>query len=115
MVLTKESKQLFVFNCKRCGHCCTELGGVTVLPEDVDRIAIYLDTSRKKVKEQYTYTERNMVFLSQPCPFYEKDKGCTIYIARPKVCHLYPLQVENGRYGAATGCPGAIMIPLGGG
>ena len=61
--------------CSKCGECC---GAILPLDqEDVDKIHSIAATLIMQNKLQ--------------CPYYtgNKEKGCAIYPARPKVCKLY--------------------------
>ena len=76
------------FHCSRCGQCCEKGQGIFVDPDDIENLAIFLGTSKHKVKA-YTVTCNGHRYLKSPCPFH--DKECKVYKSRPKVCQLYPL------------------------
>ena len=70
--------------CTKCGECCG-----TVLPLDQDDVC--------QIQE---YVFKNKVFMNtymlvmrskMQCPYYNgnKEKGCSIYEARPKICRYY--------------------------
>ena len=70
--------------CSKCGECC----GV-ILPldqEDVDKISEY-------VLENKIHSIAATLILENKlqCPYYtgNKEKGCAIYPARPKICKFY--------------------------
>lgn len=71
-------------NCSKCGECC---GAILPLDqEDLDRIEKY-------VLENSIHSIAASLILQNKlqCPYYtgNKEKGCAIYPARPKVCRLY--------------------------
>ena len=70
--------------CSKCGECCG-----TVLPidqEDADKIQDY-------VVKHKIFPQRHLLIMRQKwqCPDYtgNKEKGCAIYEARPKICKIY--------------------------
>lgn len=80
-----------LFSCQKCGRCCFTPGaGLYLEKEDFDRIAGHIGESRLQLFCRY---ERDLGawILRQPCPFYEQEKGCTIYEIRPLTCTKYPL------------------------
>ncbi|MGC9514304.1 YkgJ family cysteine cluster protein [Methanocrinis sp.] len=81
------------FRCRECGRCCYTPGaGLYLKKVDMERICQHLGWSRKRLKSLCRYDKDLKVWaLKQPCPFYDPDKGCTIYPARPLTCTRYPL------------------------
>lgn len=70
--------------CTKCGECCG-----TVLPldeEDGKRIQDYI-YKNKILINRYMLVMRSKL----QCPYYngDKEKGCSIYEARPKICRYY--------------------------
>lgn len=70
--------------CIKCGECC----GI-VLPldqEDANKIQDY-------VIENKIFPQRHIRVMTNKlqCPYYtgDKNKGCSIYEARPKICRYY--------------------------
>lgn len=70
--------------CIKCGECC----GI-VLPldqEDVNKIQEYVFKNK-------VFVNKYMVVMRSKlqCPYYngDKEKGCSIYEARPKICRYY--------------------------
>lgn len=70
--------------CTKCGECC----GI-VLPldrEDENRIKEY-------VIENRIFPQKHMRIMTNKwqCPYYNgnREKGCSIYKARPKICRYY--------------------------
>ena len=79
------------FAAKQCGRCCYTPGaGLYLDKEDFERIAGRV--GKKKLKALCRYEKALQAWvLRQPCPFYDQDKGCTIYEIRPLTCTKYPL------------------------
>lgn len=70
--------------CIKCGECC----GI-ILPldqDDADKIQDY-------VIKNNIHIQRTMLVMANKlqCPYYtgNKEKGCAIYEARPKICKYY--------------------------
>lgn len=102
---------LRVFQCQRCGHCCQfrTSPGIALSPEDVMRLSSHLNLSRKKFKETATFTSEGLRFLPGPCRFYDEKKGCSVHVARPTACRLYPINMPvrapTGAYMLAVDSP----------
>jgi len=81
------------FHCTGCGRCCYTPGaGLYLDEEDMERICQHLGWSRKRLKSLCIYNRAAKIWaLKQPCPFYDPEKGCTIYPVRPSTCTRYPL------------------------
>ena len=91
------------FECQQCGECCSHLGLVHIIYED-------LGDNRFVVNNQYTgekttvtvdpdkielFLDRN-IFTERPeaCPFFRYDTGtakgyCTVHLTRPEICRDY--------------------------
>lgn len=103
-----------LFECKRCGQCCEEIG-LPYDPESAIRIADFLRITVDDLIERYygELSSDRKSWTSQdhkrtPCPFLEpegKIKRCKIYQVRPLGCKLYPFDTDFGRGG--VDCPGA--------
>lgn len=83
----KISKQI---DCTRCGNCCNYLTP-ELTNKEIDSLSKYLKLTSKEFGDSYIeIDEENCKFLSKiPCIFF-KDKKCSIYEIRPKVCAEYP-------------------------
>jgi Fe-S-cluster containining protein len=108
------------FKCEgtSCGDCCSGAWGsgyVWVSREEMERLAAHLGmtfdrftrTFVRQVGERYSLVEKK----NFDCIFYEKDKGCTVYNARPAQCRSYPfwpeVMVSKERWDReAKDCPG---------
>jgi Fe-S-cluster containining protein len=90
------------FRCTRCGHCCTgEPGYVWVNSEEIAAIAKTRGETVEEVTALYTaqgYRGRTLREKANgDCVFFEKDKGCTVYSARPRQCRTWPFWESNLR------------------
>ena len=70
---------------------------------------------KKKLKALCRYEKALQAWvLRQPCPFYDQDKGCTIYEIRPLTCTKYPLHppLQEMPYNLAVDafCPAARAL-----
>jgi len=74
-----------LINCRRCERCEKEAKRVFVAPEDIDRIADYINSTPEVVKAMMHIEGEHMIM---PCPFYKN--GCTIQPVKPISCKLYP-------------------------
>jgi Fe-S-cluster containining protein len=99
------------FRCQHCGRCCYTPGaGLYLEKEDFERIAKHV--GKKKLKALCRREKALKAWiLKQPCPFYERDKGCSIYEIRPLTCTKYPLHppLQEMPYNLAVDsfCPAA--------
>ena len=70
--------------CIKCGECCG-----TVLPvdqEDVDKMVEHIILHNIRPQRHILVMQNKL-----QCPYYtgNKEKGCSIYEARPKICKYY--------------------------
>ena len=82
-----------LFECERCGKCCTDVHFLYLFDADVTRIAEFLKISNQEFIEKYTNKDgdESKYSLQIPCPFYdEPTKACTIYDVRPDSCVEWP-------------------------
>jgi Fe-S-cluster containining protein len=99
------------FRCQHCGRCCYTPGaGLYLEKEDFERIAEHV--GKKKLKALCRREKALKAWiLKQPCPFYDRDKGCSIYEIRPLTCTKYPLHppLQEMPYNLAVDafCPAA--------
>jgi Fe-S-cluster containining protein len=105
------------FECTRCGACCTGAPGyVWVNEEEIAELAGHLGQSvaafarkhLRRVGDRVSLTERR----NGDCVFWDRDRGCTVYEARPIQCRTWPFWVENLEDEAAweqtrQQCPGS--------
>ncbi len=88
------------FTCTRCGNCCTgEPGFVWVDEKDVRALADFLGESPEEVEKLYTKeTGRGLSLrekLNGDCIFWDRNRGCTVYAARPPQCRTWPFWESN--------------------
>lgn len=117
---TKAMRQLLneVFNfygCQKCNLCCKAYTPV-VFDWEIKRISKVLRTKPKKFRKKYLVKLNlplNEYELKSPCPFL-KDNVCSIYPVRPKICRIFPFELEpmEGivRLTAVEVCPTATLI-----
>ena len=105
------------FTCTQCGKCCTGAPGfVWVTDEEIDALAAARGMKRSEFVAVHTYKTRGKVSLRErpngDCIFYDADKGCTVYAARPTQCRTWPFWDSNlttpERWAETEGiCPGS--------
>jgi Fe-S-cluster containining protein len=88
------------FTCTMCGHCCTgEPGFVWVNEDDLAAIASFRGENREEVVARFTKMgHRGRTLrekLNGDCVFYDREKGCTVYPARPPQCRTWPFWESN--------------------
>jgi len=81
------------FRCTGCGRCCYTPGaGLYLEKADIERICRHLGWPKARLLRLCSRDRATKAWsLKQPCPFYDPEKGCTIYPARPLTCTRYPL------------------------
>lgn len=76
--------------CSKCGNCCG-----TILPLDQEDINII----QKYIIKNKIFIQRHLLIMSQrlQCPYYtgNKEKGCAIYEARPKICRVFKCDIKS--------------------
>lgn len=93
--------------CTKCGECC----GI-VLPldqEDADKIQEYV-VVHKIFPNKYLRIMTNKL----QCPYYNgnKEKGCSIYEARPKICRYYKCDKKKADYKEVKILSNAIPVDM---
>lgn len=116
-VVMRQDRRWELFECQRCGRCCTEIG-LPYDPQSIFEIARFLHLEVGQVIDKYygRITEDGKSWESDdhkrtPCPFISGDndrKSCAIYSVRPSGCRLYPFDTDFGR--AGVDCPGARIV-----
>jgi hypothetical protein len=85
-----------IFECQRCGNCCTTGDPIRLKPEDAAAIAKCIKIPLNKALKKYTIQdpEKSGVLDFKhilPCKFYDISmKGCKIYAVRPWSCRIFP-------------------------
>ena len=107
-----------IFECHRCGHCCTTGDPIRLRPEDLAAIAKSLKIPLQKALKKYAIADPEKAGVLDfkhilPCKFYDSSaKGCKIYDARPWSCRIFPFL---GIYGSEDRvvlnelCPGSVQ------
>ena len=102
------------YDCLKCGICCFEIPEaletkrIPVYPEEVDSL---IERSRErnvnfKVIEDLVFPDvlnQKIIILTYKiilkplgyCPFYDKNRGCTIHDVKPLACRAYPLSLKQ--------------------
>lgn len=104
----------FQFHCTQCGKCCIHREDILLNPQDLFRIAKYLEQTLRDVVEHFceTYTgpDSRMPIVrllpegpTKRCPFLVRNK-CRIHEAKPVVCAMFPLG-RGHRFDLETGKP----------
>ncbi len=106
-----------LFECQRCGTCCTTGDPIRLRKEDAVRLARHLKIPLNKAAKKYTIPDPKQPDTLNfkhicPCKFYDlKAGGCKIYPARPWSCRIFPFL---GIYGSEDqvkvheSCPGSL-------
>ena len=89
-----QQKEKPVFDCQRCGQCCTGEGGIVVGPRDQVRLAAHLHMTVDAFLNKYTRTRsgKHLVRTGEDgrCVFFRDGEGCIVHIAKPDVCRAWP-------------------------
>lgn len=104
-----------LFECQRCGKCCTTGDPIRLRPKDVAALAKHLKIPLNRAIKKYTIPDPDKPGAldfkhTKPCKFYD-DIGCKIYAARPWSCRIFPFL---GIYGSEEqvivnkSCPGSL-------
>lgn len=84
------------FECVQCGRCCgIEPGSIWVTPEEIRRIAEFLDIDEIKLRMEYLTRNMGKTSIKEldnfDCVFLERNSHCcAIYKVRPLQCRLFP-------------------------
>lgn len=70
--------------CTKCGECCSWF--LPISPKDIERMKKYIKANNIKIQQQVLVMQSKLM-----CPYYtgNKEKGCSIYAARPDICRFY--------------------------
>ena len=106
-----------IFECQRCGNCCTTGDPIRLRPEDAAAIAKSLKIPLNKALKKYTIQDPEKAGVLDfkhilPCKFYDLSaKGCKIYAARPWSCRIFPflgIYGSEDRIMVNESCPGSV-------
>ncbi|MDD4652617.1 MAG: YkgJ family cysteine cluster protein [Methanothrix sp.] len=107
-----------IFECLRCGNCCTTGDPIRLRPEDAAHLARGLKIPLNKALKKFTIADPQKAGVLNfkhilPCKFYDQSaKGCKIYQFRPWSCRIFPFL---GIYGSEDRvvvnelCPGSVQ------
>lgn len=94
---TTEPKPLF--DCSKCPAYCCSYEEIPISKADIRRLAKHFGLTPEVAERRFTKSKKGQHLLRHQkdhlfdtvCMFLDKEtRGCTVYDARPKVCHLYP-------------------------
>jgi uncharacterized protein len=87
------------YDCSKCPAYCCSYDQIELKDRDINRLAKHLDLDRETFLNRYTKRgdelpvlrhQKDEIFGSV-CVFLDKEtRRCTVYNARPGVCHEYP-------------------------
>jgi Fe-S-cluster containining protein len=85
-----------IFKCKNCGFCCQGESTISLSPEEISRIAKYLNLSEEEFQKLYTVKKGKyrieMKTKDGYCIFFDKKtKKCKIHPVKPDKCKEWPL------------------------
>jgi Fe-S-cluster containining protein len=91
----------FLYRCKACGKCCKNRDDIVLSAYDVFRIARFFGRTPAEIITRYfemyegRQTRLPVVWLKpvppyNACPFL-RGKRCSVHVAKPCVCRVYPL------------------------
>jgi Fe-S-cluster containining protein len=102
-----------IFQCKKCGDCCSGYGGTSLSENDIITIAKYTGMDVKSFLSKHCEFSGTKPILAQGkngyCIFW--DKLCTIHPVKPYMCRAWPfinsvlVDVGNWRIMSSM-CPG---------
>jgi len=96
-----------LYDCSKCPAYCCSYDHITVGKRDLNRLAKHFGIDVETAERRFTKTaEGEQVLRHQHdevyrsvCMFLDtKTRRCTIYEARPAVCHEYPAHARCGYY-----------------
>ena len=103
------------FECKMCGDCCFGEGGISISPDEIEKIAGFLGESRRSFVSRVCQFKNARVYIKTGqdgyCLFHNKERGCLIHPVKPDICSLWPfypalLRDKDNWEMAQDGCPG---------
>lgn len=95
------------YDCLKCPAYCCSYDRIIVTGHDLRRLAKHFGVTPEEAQKRYTKTVANERVLRHQkdeiygsiCQFIDKQtRRCTIYEARPGVCHEYPDRPHCGYY-----------------
>ena len=96
-----------LIKCRQCELCEREEERVFIHQTDIDRIAVYINSTPEVVRGMMHIEGDHMVM---PCPFY-KGNGCSIQSVKPITCRIFPMfQYPDGRLAISLKCQAAVDL-----
>lgn len=104
-----------VFQCQMCGHCCEGKGGIVASPSDLARLGEHLRLDRAEVVRLFCETSGGKCKIrcgdDGRCAFFRQGSGCAVHAAKPAVCRAWPffrgnIQDSASLEMAKAFCPG---------
>ena len=93
-----------LIKCRQCELCEKEEKRVFIDQTDIDRIAVYINSTPEVVRAMMHIKGEHM---QMPCPFYKN--GCSVQSVKPVSCKIYPLfRYTDGRLACCLGCQAGI-------
>jgi Fe-S-cluster containining protein len=97
------------YDCSNCPAWCCSYPNIAVAPTDLLRLAKHFGISAKEAERKFTKHSPDMErpvlrhrkdrFFGSACRFLDqKARRCTIYLARPLACRVYPGTGRCGYY-----------------
>ena len=95
------------YDCLKCPAYCCSYDRIAIGKRDLKRLARHFGIDVETASRRFTKIKDNEVVLRHQkdkifksvCMFLDtKTRRCTIYMARPGVCHTYPGQPRCGYY-----------------
>ncbi len=96
--------------CAGCSDCCRGMGNSVILdPFDIFRLSLHFsknfeelvaDFLELNVADGIILPNLRMTGPNESCVFLDQDGRCTVHVARPGLCRLFPLgrYYENGSF-----------------
>jgi Fe-S-cluster containining protein len=98
--ISTNGKKKSLYDCVDCpAYCCSVYERVQVKPRDIRRLAKHFGVTEEVATLRYTkvYEKERVLrrkkdpLFGEACQFINPEtRGCTIYHARPAVCHEFP-------------------------
>ena len=95
------------YDCSKCPAYCCSYPTIDITERDLKRLARHFEVDVETARERFTKIKDGIMVLRHQrdhifdsvCMFLDKKtRRCTIYEARPKVCHTYPDRPRCGYY-----------------
>jgi len=95
-----------LIKCRQCERCEKEEKRVYIHQTDIDRIAVYINSTPEVIRGMMHIKDERMVM---PCPFYKN--GCSIQPVKPVTCRIFPMfQYPDGRLAISLKCQAAVDL-----